>query len=241
MNIFKFVPAFPNKKEQEMLVEPTHAYKKIPQWYKDLGPFGRGGHDIKNLNPINNNGSDGTNVSTKACTPFMDAMMSGYVYCLEDDLTVTLDDNGYPELSWEKPFMFFDKRPLVDTAIPQDCHPIQFGMRMNWYYETPPGYSTLFTHPLNRYDLPFYTSSAIVDSDIWGLPVFIPMFFKKNFFGTIKAGTPVFQMLPFKRDDWRLEIDYSEDEIEKHKILEEKRRTHLWGHYRKSVWQKKQF
>ena len=198
-------------------------------------------NDIRYLSPINDRGSDGSDVSTKLCMPFMDALMSGYMYLLEDDLNVEINENEKPELSWQKQMALVDIRPMVDMAIPKDCHPIQFGFKMNWYYETPKDYSVLITHPFNRYDLPFYVPSGIVDSDIWGLPVFIPFFLKKNFNGKILQKTPIFQMIPIKRDPWELDIDYSKESYEKHIILEEKRRSHVTGHYKKSTWQKKIF
>jgi hypothetical protein len=89
--------------------------------------------------------------------------------------------------------------------------------------------------------LPFYVPSAIVDSDIWALPAFIPFFIKRNFIGKIEKGTPIFQMIPIKREDWDLEIDLSEESILKHRIREEKRRSHITGHYKKTTWQRKRY
>lgn len=239
----KFVPTRKNLSIEEIndIMPPVQASKKIPQWYKDLASYGGTSTDIKDLMPINDRSSDGSNVSTKLCLPFLDAMVSGYMYLLEDSVTVDLADDGSPILSWDKDVMLIDKRPTVDFAIPDNCHPIQFGIKMNWYYETPKDYSLLFTHPFNRPELPFYIPTGIVDSDIWGLPIFIPFFIKKNFIGTIKKETPIIQMLPIKRDNWNLEIDVSNETIEKHKIMEENRRSHITAHYRKSTWQKKRY
>jgi hypothetical protein len=241
-NKMKFVPISNDKNIIDMLTPPIEAYKVVPNWYKDLaGYHGGTSNDIRYLFPINDRGSDGSDVSTKLCMPFMDALMSGYMYLLEDDLNIEINENEKPELSWQKQMPLVDIRPMVDMAIPKDCHPIQFGFKMNWYYETPKDYSVLITHPFNRYDLPFYVPSGIVDSDIWGLPVFIPFFLKKNFNGKILQKTPIFQMIPIKRDPWELDIDYSKESYEKHIILEEKRRSHVTGHYKKSTWQKKIF
>jgi len=238
---FTLIPTDRSNLNLSEMIHPVQASKALPDWYKDLAGYSNGtSHDIKNLLPNNDRGSDGSDVSTKLCLPFLDAMISGYMYLLEDDLTVDLDKNGKPELSWDKPTMI-DIRPHVDMAIPEDCHPIQFGFKMSWYYRTPEKYSTLITHPMNRFDLPFYIPSGIVDSDIWGLPVFIPFFLKRNFVGTIKKGTPIFQMIPIKRDDWNLNIDFSEDSYMENLILEEKRRSHITAHYKKSTWQKKNY
>lgn len=239
--IIKFTPTYPNEEFLSMLTPPVEASKKIPQWYKDLCSYGGTSTDLKDLMPVNDRSSDGSNVSTKLCLPFLDSMLSGYIYSFEDDLTVELDSDGSPNFYWTKDFGMMDKRFEVDMAIPDNVYPVQFGIKMNWYYETPPGYSLLFTHPFNRPELPFYVPSGIVDSDIWGLPIFIPFFIKRGFEGVIKAGTPLIQMLPIKREAWSIEIDSSKESIERNKIREEKRRSHITAHYKKTTWQRKQY
>jgi hypothetical protein len=75
-----------------------------------------------------------------------------------------------------------------------------------WVMETPPGYSCLITHPLNRFDLPFFTMSGIVDTDQYNfLPVNLPFFLKEGFEGIIPKGTPIAQVIPFKREPWHSE------------------------------------
>ncbi len=226
--------------KREGYPEPEPSYKKIPQWYRDLAKHGTS-NDLADLDPMNDRGGDGSNVSTKLCMPFFDAMALGYQYPLEDDLTVTLDKNGKPKLSWSKDFMLIDKRPTVDMAVPKDVHPIHFGIKMHWFYETPPGYSLLMTNPINRPDLPFWTPTGIVDSDIWGLPIFMPFFIKRDFEGVIKSGTPVFQMIPIKREQWEMSFDTSKESIEKHDLRSENRRSHITAHYRKFAWRKKEY
>jgi hypothetical protein len=234
----KFTPAF--HKPGDRLTSPEPGKKHVPEWYRSLAKFDESNSDIT-LNPVNHLGSDGAQVSTKMCMPFLDATTAGYMYVLEDDLTVTLNKNGKPSLSWGGDVMLVDKRPILDIVVPDNCHPVHYGWRMNWYYETPPGYSVLITHPMNRYDLPFYVQSGIVESDIWGLPVFIAFFLKRNFQGVIPKGTPIMQIIPFKRDNWELEVVDTEQEINRHELMAENRRSMLYGYYKKSAWRKKIF
>lgn len=222
------------------IVPPEPAYKKIPTWYRDLAKH-LTSNDLENLDPVNDRGADGSNVSTKLCLPFQDAMTTGYMYVLPDDLKVELAKDGKPSLSWKKDLFLIDKRPNVDLAIPEDVHPIHFGVKMDWFYETPPGYSLLFTMPINRPDLPFWAPSGIVDADIWGLPAFLPFFIKRNFEGIIPEGTPIAQMIPIKREPWNLVIDNSEESMEKHDLMSENRRSHITAHYKKFAWNKKQY
>ena len=86
------------------LLSPEPSYKKIPQWYRDLAKHFTT-NDLQSLCPVNDRGGDGSNVSTKLCLPFQDAMSLGYMYLLEDDLEVKLDVYGKPSLSWKKNFM----------------------------------------------------------------------------------------------------------------------------------------
>ena len=234
----KFFPAFRNP--GNLLSSPEPAVRHVPEWYKSLSKFDKS-NEMSTLDPVNNIGTDGAQVSTKMCMPFFDALTAGYVYVLEDDLYVDLDETGKPTLSWNGPVMLIDKRPIVDIVVPDNCHPIHYGWRMNWYYETPPGYSVLITHPMNRYDLPFYTQSGIVESDIWGLPVFTAFFLKKNFRGVIPKGTPLFQIIPFKRDSWELEVVDTDEELDRQELMAENRRSMVYGYYKKTAWRKKIF
>lgn len=219
---------------------PEPAVRHVPEWYRSLAKHNKSNDDIT-LKPNNNIGSDGAQVSTKMCMPFFDAITAGYMYLLEDDLFVDMDETGKPVLSWGGEILLMDTRPIIDLPVPDNCHPIHYGFRMNWFYETPPGHSVLITHPMNRYDLPFYVQSGIVESDIWGLPVFIAVFFKRNFRGVIPKGTPIFQIIPFKRDNWEMQVLDSPEEIGKHELRSENRRSMLYGYYKKTAWRKKIF
>lgn len=234
----KFTPSFLNY--GDMLTPPVPAVSKVPEWYRSLARFDRSNDDIT-LGVNNNVGTDGAMVATKMCMPFFDALTAGYHYVLEDDVYVDLDKEGKPIISWKGQVMMVDKRPTIELPVPDNCHPIHYGWRMNWFYETPPGYSVLITHPMNRYDLPFYTMSGIVESDIWGLPVFTAFFLKRNFIGVIPKGTPIFQIIPIKRESWESECVETEETFERHQFAAENRRSRLYGYYKETAWRKKMF
>jgi hypothetical protein len=234
----KFTPSFLGY--GDMITPPVPAVSKVPEWYRSLARFDRSNDDIT-LGVNNNVGTDGAMVATKMCMPFFDALTAGYHYVLEDDVYVDLDKDGKPIISWKGQVMMVDKRPTIELPVPDNCHPIHYGWRMNWFYETPPGYSVLITHPMNRYDLPFYTMSGIVESDIWGLPVFTAFFLKRNFIGVIPKGTPIFQIIPFKRESWESECIETEETFERHQFAAENRRSRLYGYYKETAWRKKMF
>lgn len=233
-----FSPGFQD--DDRTLLPPEPSIKHIPEWYKNLSRFYTS-NKFEDLNPVNDRGTDGSSSSTKLCMPFFDAMTSGYMYVLNHDLNIDIDVDGAPTVSWDGNIMVCDKRPMIDVPVPFQHHPKHFGFKMHWYYETPPEYSVLITHPMNRHDLPFTVLSGIVDSDIWGLPVFISFFLKRDFIGVIPKGTPLFQIIPIKRDEWNHVIDYSDDKFKNNKIEEEKRRSKIFSYYKSYAWRRKKY
>ncbi|HZL31017.1 MAG TPA: hypothetical protein VFC54_08145, partial [Pseudolabrys sp.] len=89
-----------------------------------------------------------------------------------------------------------------------------------WTIETPPGYSLLFTHPLNRTDLPFTTITGLVDTDKYSesLIAFPARWHDTNFNGVLPKGTPVAQCIPVKREKWvsRIEAMSAEEAVRLH-------------------------
>lgn len=233
-----FVPT--TDRHEKILIAPQPASWHIPEWYKSLAKYEKSNSE-RELHPENFIGTDGAAVATKQCPPFLDALTAGYLYVLEDDLHVDIDDDGKPILWWENDILLIDQRPTIELPVPEGCHPIHYGFKMHWFYETPPGYSVLVTHPMNRYDLPFLVQSGIIESDIWGLPVFTAFFLKKGFRGVIPKGTPIFQFFPFKRDDWEMEVDTRTESIERHDFAAERRRIKIHGYYKWHAWRRKIF
>jgi hypothetical protein len=73
-----------------------------------------------------------------------------------------------------------------------------------WSIEAPEGYAVFFTHPVNRFDLPFTTLSGLVDcdryTDSW---IHFPAHWHdRNFSGVLPKGTPIAQCIPVKRESW---------------------------------------
>ncbi len=49
------------------------------------------------------------------------------------------------------------------------------------------------------------------------------------------------QIIPFKRDNWELEVVDSDEEIDKHEFRAENRRSMLFGYYKKTDLEEKGF
>jgi len=220
-------------------VDPVPARMNLPQWYKDITMFNTS-NSLKDSKVLNTgNGVDGSALSLKTCGPFYDALTIGYHYVLSEDVNVTLDNKGVPHFTWESDEQVVYKVPAIEFPQPPFYHPISFSFRMNYGVQLPKGSSLFFMHPMNRMDLPFFVPSGVVDADTKFAPIDIRFFLKRDFEGVIKKGTPIFHVIPFTRESWKMEVkpENTEDAM----WLHEKRRTYLSGWYNKVAQVKKEY
>jgi hypothetical protein len=181
---------------------PLPAKSTIPQWFKDLRPE----HDDIKLE--NGNFLSGKGKSTlKKCVPFLDSLTTGYMFCLPFDIGIEIvDGNQFSYWKVQRSNALEHDFPYFRTeGVPIPSGYSQFIWRFNLVpgIKTPSGYSVLVTHPLNRYDLPFLTMSAVIDTDKYNLFGAATVFLQKDFSGIIPKGTPLAQVIPFKRDNWK--------------------------------------
>ena len=108
--------------------------------------------------------------------------------------------------------------------------------------KTPPGYSCLFTAPLNNRDDRFETISGIVDTDIYDNHINFPIILNGDKYPsletTIERGTPYVQIIPFKRNDWKIVVEERQSPIflERVNIFRK-----LWNNYKTFFWKKKKW
>ena len=217
-------------------IPPTPAIKHIPDWYKDLPPFTNG--DTKLRFPFD----FGThNTGLKRCIPFLDAMTAGYIFVLDDDIYVEQTSSG-PTMRWKSPvdmITMHSPEQYEGIPTPKGYHSLVGKWHNEYRLETSPGYSMMFMHPVNRFDLPFRTITGFVDTDSYSSPVQFPFFLEEGFEGMIESGTPVAQMIPVKRDSWESNLG-KYDKDESYKIDRGFSRTFA-GSYKKNFWNKKSY
>jgi len=235
-NIIKIIPI----EEYSFLchkIEPS--YSQIPSWYKNSKTKIEEtvvDSEINVLNPT------ATNSTYKNCVPFLDAMTSGYMVVLTEDIEV-IKINDSVNILWRN-----QKRNLITNhdnfqwkgmEHSKKYYPGVFKFENELVFSTPKGYSSLFTQPFNRPDLPFYIFSGVVDTDSYPLPVNFPFFIDKDFTGVIEAGTPLVQILPFKRESWQkvnTEFDQEYSKKSTHSLL-----FKIVKSYRTQFWSKKTY
>jgi hypothetical protein len=104
-----------------------------------------------------------------------------------------------------------------------------------WIVKTPKGYSTLCIAPLNNRDIMFEAVSGVIHTDVFTTYMNIPFIWTgpPDFTGVIKKGTPLVQMIPFKRDSFEHELGFISSEEEQERIAcEHATRESFGGLYR---------
>jgi hypothetical protein len=220
--------------------EPT--VKTIPEWYRKADRFA--------VDPLTSEvwtGPDGGRVPTwKACPAIFDVMGTGYVLKTPCDLEFYLDEAGLISVRVDNPMYqdFCTKRPpMPQFKNPEGYHVQHFAWYPDWAVSVPEGYSVLYTQPLNRFELPFITTSGVIDNDKIELPGTMPFFLAKSFIGVLPAGTPYAQMLPFQREDWESEVEIVPVDTLVQKNMENsaKYRVLDGGVYKDQVWTKRSY
>jgi hypothetical protein len=209
----------------------------IPEWYKKTDGY------IDNKKTPDPN--YGTTATIKKCMPVFDAITSGYLIVSPADVYINqvfdeIDQKNVPNLQWasESLITFHDNEQAK-------LYPVNWGLKYpkfqnQWSIETPPGYSCLFITPLHR-DLPFTILPGIVDTDKYTNPVNFPFILNDaGWEGMIEAGTPIAQVIPFKRDSWEMKIGSKK---EKNKSFDVHRRlkSGFFNVYKNTYWSKKSF
>ena len=225
---------------------PTPIKLNIPEWYKKLE------HSLE-LQTV------------KGCMPFLDTLTTGYLLRVPQDYTFknnVKNDKGEPD-------SFFTEKKMDDGLLNAksinlgytntEFHPIvqlggaplvdknnkqPFIKIMNpWKIVTPPGYSCLFLPPMNNHDDRFTIIPGIVDTDAFPNEINFPIIINGDKYPTlettIKKGTPYVQIIPFKREPWKMKIKSADTEyFRKGKTFYFLKNLHI---YKTKYWSKKKW
>ena len=211
---------------------PKPASVYIPDWYKNLESYMNGKKE-----PV----GDGTQASTaKRCMPIFDAITGGYIIVSPADVHVSQKD-GQPYFQWANYSLiqFHPKEQAPDhpgrkgvLAYPKWTNP--------WGIKTPKGYSSLFIQPTHR-EADFTILPGIVDTDTYTAPVNFPFVLNDpTFEGLIPAGTPIAQVIPIKRENWKMSIG-SEAEYKEQALITNKLQTRFFDRYKSMFWTRKEY
>jgi len=227
---------------------PIPTKLNIPEWYKKLD------HDILNK-------------TIKGCMPFLDTLTSGYLLKMPQDFNLRHNVNNKNEKGEEFKDSFqtfglnevsqFINAKSINLNSGFDVHSLKqvegspfieknknlpFYKIINpWKIKTPKGYSCLFTSPLNNSDDRFSIISGIVDTDTFPNEINFPIVINGDKYPiletTIKRGTPYVQIIPFKRDHWKMTLkSRPQKEIQNSRLFYGLRLINI---YKEKYWNKK--
>tara|TARA_R110000824_G_scaffold36031_1_gene112277 strand:+ start:754 stop:1485 length:732 start_codon:yes stop_codon:yes gene_type:complete len=207
-NKIKFIASEEYVNYTEILPEPCKL--NIPLWYKELK------HSV-------------INKTIKGCMPFLDTLTTGYIIKMPIDYYIAHNIKkegkrhtvGYTELNSYENINLNSKNNLESHNIDQlgeKCpfvnknKSLPFHKILNpWLIKTPPGYSCLFLPPMNNSDDRFSIIPGIVDTDTFHQEINFPIIINGDKYPVletlIELGTPIVQVIPFKREKWKMIIE----------------------------------
>lgn len=216
----------------------------IPEWYKKLE------HTIENM-------------TIKGCMPFLDSLTAGYLLKIPQDLNIrhnVINEKG--EKDSFQTFCLHDMSEILNKKSINlnsgiDVHDIKqvkgspfisknknlpfYKISNPWKIKTPKGYSCLFVPPLNNSDDRFSIIPGIVDTDTFPGEVNFPIIINGDKYPvletTIKKGTPYVQVIPFKRDSWKMTLKpRKQKEIQNNRLFY---KLNILNVYKEKNWNKK--
>jgi hypothetical protein len=227
---------------------PIPTKLNIPEWYKKLE------HTILNK-------------TVKGCMPFLDTLTSGYLLKMPQDFYVrhNVDNKNEKGEEFKDSFQTFGLNEVsqllnaknVNLNSGVDTHSLKqvqgspfieknknlpFYKILNpWKIKTPKGYSCLFVPPLNNFDDRFSIIPGIVDTDTFPNEINFPIVINGDKYPvletTIKKGTPYVQIIPFKRDNWKMTFKSTKQkEIQNSKLFYGLKILNI---YKEKYWNKK--
>jgi hypothetical protein len=193
----------------DILEKPHQAIRKTPEWFKSMPSY------IGDNKSVDNNNDQ--NSTIKKCMPVFDSMTAGYYIPLICDVWVENKDNdlnvrwSYDDIklvSWQET----DRYNLY--PIPDGYMSLMFKWISPWIINTPKNYSCLFTHPMHYDDLPFRCLPGIVDTDKHPTEISFLFMLKEGFTGLIPKGTPIIQVIPFKRETFKANFNTKHEKFD---------------------------
>lgn len=227
---------------------PIPTKLNIPEWYKKLQ------HNAENL-------------TVKGCMPFLDSLTAGYLLKIPQDILIKHntdfknDKNETEKTATQMPGLHKSQSIVgakyLNLNSGLEVHPtkqlegspyieknknLPFHKIINpWKIKTPSGYSCLFVPPLHNSDDRFSIIPSIVDTDNFSIEINFPIVINGDKYPILetilKKGTPYVQIIPFKRDSWKMNIKgRAQKEIQNSRIFYE---LTLVNKYKNKFWNKK--
>jgi hypothetical protein len=213
--------------------KPEPASKHLPNWYKDLENYLEGNKKRPTDKHV-------TSATIKKCNPVFDILTSGYLIFTHTDIFID-EQEGSPYFQWKSnnAISFHDGKQAENHPSFNSKYSNLPKFMNAWGIKTPKGYSTLFMPPAHR-DNPIIILGGIVDTDNYHVPVNLPFVLKEGFQGLIPAGTPIAQVIPIKRENWKMGIGSKQLMLASQKMFVHLTSVFFDG-YRNNYWVRKSY
>ena len=241
-NCIRFIAPEVIIKDKE--ISPTPIKTQVPEWFKKL---------------------DGTKDLVKNCMPFMDTLTNGYALKLPADLEIIFNDEETNQTTLRCPYMknpvFTQKHginindkeaihnreqlegsPILNKNNNQTIQKIVYPFTII----TPPGYSCLFLPPMNNTDDRFSIIPGIVETDKYFFETNFPFVLNGDKYTrmhtTLKKGLVFAQVIPFKRESWKMKLEqFTKKEMKEKDNWFVKFLSKFKHKYKNTAWSKKNF
>ena len=201
----------------------THPYpakKNVPEWFKKVNPHSVAVPNIKGCVPVRDS------ITAGYILPLIQDMFirygcdyKGEKMFGEESFGISFGQNHNPTFDRDQEALYINLNEQQHPAHQVGGDGSFYTKKQNmgsickilnpWIIKTPPGYSCLFIPPMHREFDKFFILPAIVDTDTFHRTVNFPFIMNKNYIHSkfvVEKGTPVVQIIPFKRDDWNMSI-----------------------------------
>ena len=206
---------------------PQPASRFIPDEYKKLKRFKE-----NNLH----------NPTVKTCVPFLDSLTMGYIIPFDQDYLVdpVEDDFAVTPANKEQNDFGFHNQTQLPEEWKETTGKNAGKFHNKWLIKTAPGYSCLFIKPMNRIETRFDIIAGVVDTDTYINTINFPFILnKRDQQFLIKKGEPMVQVIPFKRESWKM---WSGFYLEKaHGKVLSMLNSEWVDRYKKMFWRKKSY
>lgn len=195
--------------------KPVLAKTVLPEWWKNTKVYqingaGAGTQTLRGCPAMNDWLGMGWYIVAERD---IHVALNGTTKTLEVDdpiLTVSTFSNRQGMTSPSHPVMQMSDTYAYDGKEPRDA----FKFRMPWNVRTPIGYSVLYLDPF-LFSNPYYSTwHGVIDADTFNTNLDtsqLIMYAKSDQPFVIPAGSPICQIVPFKREEWNSEISLYSD------------------------------
>jgi hypothetical protein len=233
----EFIPKY--RSFEKIFPSPIPIQSHIPEWWKRQESY---------LNNDNNVYSGNMLLTVKKCQAIFDALSFGYYLLCPTDLYIDATEDilkfevTNDVMEFQKFLLAHHlKEQIKEYPIPAYFHQGVLRIHPMWLVKTPEGYSSLFISPIHGDKSPIQAIPGLVDTDKYPSDGYLSFFVEKGFKGIIKQGTPIVQVIPFKREDWESSLNQDKKSDEKNRANQLSVRSVFQNGYRKKMWSKKTF